>query len=753
MLGCLHLAVVISSLLFGQPTVSVRGRVLDSLTGEPLSKALVSVRAQNLETQTDASGAFVLSGVTPGEVELYVSTVGYGLFRRTVSVPGDRDLDLEVRLGQDAVRRSDEVTVTAGPFEPIDPGAPSELTLNNSELRNLGAVVVDDPLRSVQSLPGVSTGDDFNAQFAVRGSGFRSIGFYVDGVLTTTPFHGVRDINDGGSLSVLNGDIVDSVSFLSGAPPAKYGDRTGAVLSIDTRDGSRERTFHRINAAASGLSYTGEGPIGASRRASWLVSARKSYLDWLIRRLSEDPEEAAAFGYSDVHTRLSFDPTASHHWTLGVVIGDSGLTRERERDRLSANSVFTGNSQTAIVNLGWRWLISPHAVVSSRVYLNQDSARNQNRSNELLYDESNRHLAVRSDGSFQASVNQLLEGGVLVRHLRQQEQRRRFDFNSGRFLTLDDYTASSWQPGAYVQHTWRVREDRVSLVVGGRFDRFGYTRQNVWLPRFGLSTRVASNTRLAFGYGQLAQFPDLPQLLGVNATPGLRAERSTHYVLSIDQPFGERTRLRVEFYNQEERSRIFSVRTSTRLEQGQIVLPQRGPVLENSVRGYSRGVEISLQRRSANRLSGWVSYAYSHSRLRDLSSNLHFDSDFDQRHTANVYGSYRLTSTLNASVKYRYGSNFPAPAFLSMADSRFFVSSEKNRVRLPAYSRLDLRVNKAFHYRRWKLTLYGEVTNVLGTKNYRYTDFNSFNFRTGQVFVSRDTLLPFLPVAGMTIEF
>jgi outer membrane receptor for ferrienterochelin and colicin len=173
----------------------------------------------------------------------------------------------------------------------------------------------------------------------------------------------------------------------------------------------------------------------------------------------------------------------------------------------------------------------------------------------------------------------------------------------------------------------------------------------------------------------------------------------------------------------------------------------------NAVRGYARGAEFTLQRRSANGLSGWLSYAYGHSRLRDQTTNLHFASDFDQRHTVNAYGSYRWTSTVNLSVKYRYGSNFPAAAFLAAANSRFFLAVEKNQVRLPAYSRLDVRVNKAFHRQRLKLTLYGEATNVFARDNYRYTDFDSFNSRTGQVFVSRDTLLPFLPVAGLTIEF
>src|SRR4030095_14322795 len=91
-----------------------------------------------------------------------------------------------------------------------------------------------------------------------------------------------------------------------------------------------------------------------------------------------------------------------------------------------------------------------------------------------------------------------------------------------------------------------------------------------------------------------------------------------------------------------------------------------------------------------------------------------------QRHTFNVYATYRLKPTLNISTKYRYGSNFPAAAFLLVNSNAVTLSEQRNRSRLPAYSRFDIRANKAFNFDRWKLTLYGEVLNALGHKNLRY---------------------------------
>ena len=82
-----------------------------------------------------------------------------------------------------------------------------------------------------------------------------------------------------------------------------------------------------------------------------------------------------------------------------------------------------------------------------------------------------------------------------------------------------------------------------------------------------------------------------------------------------------------------------------------------------------------------------------------------------------------------------------------------FLSTERNRARLTAYSRLDIRANNDFNFDRWKLTLYAEVMNVLGRENIRYSDLDDYNPRTGEVFFTRDSLFPFLPIAGLTIEF
>src|SRR6185436_581817 len=165
--------------------------------------------------------------------------------------------------------------------------AASEQMLNKRELQSLSSILINDPVRAAQSLPGVATGDDFRSEFSVRGAGFDRVGLYLDGVLTDNFLHTIAGgYPDTGSVSVINADTVDSLALLPGAFPSKYGDRTAAILDLETRDGNRVKPSGRIQAALTGLSGMVDGPF-ADQRGSYLFAVRKSFLGYVVRRFND----------------------------------------------------------------------------------------------------------------------------------------------------------------------------------------------------------------------------------------------------------------------------------------------------------------------------------------------------------------------------------------------------------------------------------------------------------------------------------
>ena len=100
-------------------TAALRGRVLDAQTGEAIAKAAVTLPALQMSTSTDAAGRFTFAAVPEGDVELVVTTIGYGLGRQVVQVSAPTRRSRSAS-GQEALKRSEDVLVETPPFEPVD---------------------------------------------------------------------------------------------------------------------------------------------------------------------------------------------------------------------------------------------------------------------------------------------------------------------------------------------------------------------------------------------------------------------------------------------------------------------------------------------------------------------------------------------------------------------------------------------------------------------------------------------------------
>ena len=101
---------------------------------------------------------------------------------------------------------------------------------------------------------------------------------------------------------------------------------------------------------------------------------------------------------------------------------------------------------------------------------------------------------------------------------------------------------------------------------------------------------------------------------------------------------------------------------------------------------------------------------------------------------------------------FKVGSGFPIPEFLTLKNNVYFLSASRNQLRMDYYQRTDLRINKSWTHDKWKFALYGEVVNMSNRTNYLFDSLNSYNTKTGQTSISRDSMLPVIPSAGVLIE-
>ncbi len=738
-----------------QSTGSIHGSVADARGGEALANAQIQLAGTPFKTVSDKAGKFSIAGIPAGDYTLGASTVGYHLARKAFHLAADEDKEFVVALTPDTLRQTDSVEVKGDPFEPARTDSPDALTLAGNDAKNLGSVLADDPLRAVQNLPGVTSDNDFESRFSLRGADYGRIGLYLDGVLLHEPFHMLEGNGATGSASAFNADMVDEMELHEGAFPARFDDRTAGLLDVTTREGSRSAYVFRMAASASNAGAMAEGPLGRrggkKPRGSWLIALRKSYLQYILARTF--PGNSLIFGLQDLQARLNYDLTSKLTATLSVLESYSNLDRSSSKSTLGVNSTMEAGYHYTLTNAGLRYtptdklLIATHGAWMREKYDDTDPQALPLAAGfygEWVWNASATYLLTQ-DAPFEAgwSVRRARDAGYgFVYNLAAQPPR-----------ALDRWNGTGMLTGGYAQQSWTALGGALRLNAGVRWDRNSVDRATVLLPEASAAVGLSRSTRIQLAWGEYAQYPEVAVFASVLGNRSLLPARSIHEVAAVERRLGARTRLRAEFYNRTDRDLPFQSTFDPRTSNGKIIAPPANPVYANSLRGYSRGAEVFLQRSSANRFTGWVSYAFGHAEMHDGISKQTFASDFDQKHTVNTYGGYRLKPTVNLSLRYSYGSGFPIPGYVIGVGSNYFLFPTRNQQRLPSYQRTDVRVNKAWQHDRWKLTLYGEVVNLTSRTNYVFESFDSYNSKTGQAFLTLDKTFPILPSAGVVAEW
>jgi carboxypeptidase family protein/TonB-dependent receptor-like protein len=774
----MHLRSVLAcgvALLFAAVTVvaqadtgEIRGRVVSSRNNEPLS--LVQVQIQNAgasqDTATNTSyravtgqdGNFSIPGVPPGNYVLQTSTVDYYLVRQEFTLAAGESKNFDIVLSSSNDQRKDTVVVSESPFGVAAAPAAAAITLEGEERKNLASVLADDPLRAVQSLPGVTSNNDFDSEFSLRGAPFDRIGLYLDGVLLHSPFHTTDGQSGDGSLTIFNGDMTDDMTLYQGAWPVRYSDRTAGILAVDTREGNRQGFQGRMEASASNAGALFEGPLGKKQRGSWIVSFRKSYLDYILNRIDFGDQPPLAFGFTDGEARLTYDLTSKHTVSLSDVEGASGVDRTNFRSELGPNTVMTSSSRFSLLNFGSRYAPNQRVLITNHLAWSRERGDVENRDNALLnqqaYGEWTWHGDVSISWLSDKPGKNTLDFGGLFRQLRQDGSTLQFIFTPVQVPSQDLFRGSGHRAGAYVQQAYGFASDRIHLTAGVRQDEFSESPVQVTSPYASASFAPLKKTHLQFDWGQYAQFPELNQIFSTFTRIPLLPERATHYEAVVEQTLDERTRLRVEFYDRQDRDLLARPLLDPRLLlDGSILNALPNAPWRNSERGYSRGAQIFLQRRTANGFTGWISYAYGRAILKDGDLGVSFPSDYDQRQTFNAYVSRRLRPTVNVSARFTYGSGMPLPGFYRQDGTAYFLASNRNAVRAPTYQRTDLRMNKAYVHKKTKATLFAEVINLTNHHNRDFDSPGPYDSVTGRTYPNFFSMFPILPSAGIVYEF
>ncbi len=258
---------------------NISGEVIDARNLRPLPGATILIDETGLGTATDADGKFRIENIPTGSYNLTIRYIGYKTARRSnVIVSSNRTTAIEIRLEEDLIE-GEELEVRGDFFERPRDAIVSSHSMNFEEIRRSPGDLVDIQ-RAVQALPSVTSGSDQLNEIIVRGGNPGENLFMMDNIEIPNPNHFAVQGAGGGPINLLNSYMVRDIDFYAGAFSARYGDKASSVMNISLRNGATDRLRGEASLGMAGAGALFEGPV--SSNASFIFSARRSYLDWIV---------------------------------------------------------------------------------------------------------------------------------------------------------------------------------------------------------------------------------------------------------------------------------------------------------------------------------------------------------------------------------------------------------------------------------------------------------------------------------------
>ncbi|MGE5175380.1 MAG: TonB-dependent receptor [Hyphomicrobiales bacterium] len=744
----LHVVVALTSVA---SAASLGGIVRSEEGGESIAYARVALypdtvgaHAPTAAVVTDPSGAFALNGIPPGRYRIRVEATGYRPFEREILL-GDLPMRLDVSLV--AAPFPLEAVTVRGDSARYDETrlAPGRVALTARRLAAAPSAGEPDLIRSLQLLPGVQAASDLSSGLYIRGGGPDQTLILLDQVPIYNPTHAF------GFFSTFNADAIRDLTLYKGAYPAEYGGRLGSVLDVSDRDGSRRAFQGRGGLSVIAGRLTLEGPI---REGSWLLSARRTYLDPILNAVRTDSNEIPAYYFYDLNGRVTRSFGGSDRVTLSGYRG-----RDRLRLDLDAGSYVQIAWGNVVGSARWTHRFRPG--LSGDIQLAASSYRSDTevRIFETPIRFRNRllDLTAKGDLAWRAGDGHAVSAGIDAAAYRFELEQ---EFNEVAQPGFDErptsvaaYVEDRWTPGAL----WIVRP-------GLRVERFGARARWSVEPRLSVTRVVTDALRLKAGGGRYTQHLQLVATEGfsgadfwVPTDASARPGRSWQAVAGAEWDVSDSVLCSVEGY-------YTALRDLVQLDNTRAVDAQGTTTQDyffTGGRGWASGLEVLLRRR-AGAVTGWIGYTLGWSRRewRELNGGSPFPPKYDRRHDLAVTAAWNRT-------KWRYGATFvfatgqaytPAAARYVLTDPAtgtlprdgLLLPGPKNSARLLPYHRLDVSVTRHGSLFGMDADYTLQIFNLYDRRNEWFVQYDTESATTEPKVIHQ---LPIVPTIGVSFAF
>lgn len=662
----------------------ITGTVKDTL-GRPLAKAAVILRARDGrvvgKAETDAQGAFSLSGIAPGTYAVVAQKPNFNTATVIVSVTsaGAKPVTLSMASGQAlslpvVARRLDRARNRLSPAT-----GGSSYTFTQRALQELPQGNNTPVNQVLLQAPGVA--QDSFGQIHVRGD-HADLQYRIDGVQLPEGLAGFA--------SAFSTRFANNIDLLDGALPAQFGYRTAGIVDINTKNGS-------IAPGGSVEFYGGQRTTmqpsfelgGTAGKFSYYLTGTYFHSTRGIEPPTPGPspthdttDQGRSFGdfsyFLTPTTRLTLltgtaisnieIPSNPGQPPVFKLIGVPSYPSIDVSERQLEQNYFNVLALKGALGSKFDYQMAAFSRYST-IHFIPDNA------GDLIFNGAASNVfrtsfvnGLQGDAGYQLTDKDTFRGGFYFSgenaYIGNHEMV--FPANPGGsqasttpIRIVDNVQITDWLYGGYLQNEWRPTE-RLSVNFGARFDLSdAFVRATQFSPRFAVVYKLPTKTTLHAGYARYFTPPptevvtdvDIAKFKGTTGQPptlfnNLPAPDRSHYFdAGVTQQIGSSLNLGIDSYYKMSRDL---------LDEGQF-----GPALVftpiNYEKGRVYGVEATGSYNTGD-LYAYENFAYSVAQgTHVVAGQLNFAAD----ELAYIAGHYVFldhdqTFTNSAGVAYRW---------------------------------------------------------------------------------------------------
>ena len=698
---------LIVSSCFGQKKFTLSGTITDAATGEQLIGATIRIK-ELPQTGTITNSYGFYSVVAPeGDYTIIFTYTGYQLVQQKVSLHQDQKVNLAL-LVNGALK---EVVISAdrpNNDNIVSPQMGVE-KLNMAQVNQVPVLLGEkDILKTISLFPGVKSAGEGNTGFYVRGGGADQNLILLDEATVYNASHFF------GFFSTFNSDAIKDVSLYKGGMPAEYGGRLSSVLDIKMNEGNNKDYTVQGGLGLISSRIKVEGPI-VQNKGSFMVSARRTYIDFFLRASSDSTIRGSSIYFYDLNAKVNYHFDEKNAIYLSGYFGKDVLALKNtfgtdwgnSTGTIRFNHLFNSRlfSNTSLVFSNYNYVIS--SFLSNADFKATSQITDLNLKEDLSYSMGDNHTLKFG---FNVLHHDIAPGDITAS-------------GTSSFNNLATEKRYGFENALYVSDEWKA-SDKFTLLYGLRlsglyllgpgtfktYDANGNTQTSTTYgsgqlvksfftlePRLSTSYALDDQTSFKLSYNRNTQNIHLLSNSTSNTPSDLYVMSSNNVKPEIADQVSTGW-----FKNWADNTWEFSTEVYYKWLQNQIDYKDGAQLLVNQdvesqlVYGSGRayGIEFFLKKKYG-RFNGWVGYTLSRTeeKFAAINNGNYFPATQDRTHDISVVGIYQLNKRWSFSSDFIYGTGnavtFPTGKY-NIGGLTTFSYSERNGYRMPSTNRLDI---------------------------------------------------------------